>query len=285
MNEEVRPKRVCSPKYAVMKARKGKRLNRWELEDLAKDPELSLKYAEIIGRRFPEGESEIARRPKLALEYATKVIKGRFPEAEESLVQHIQHFYLGSSTVRDYFIRYGVRNDQVESYIIERDGSLAGEYAKHCVGGRWHTVEKSLLKKGGRLENAIDYQSNVFQGRWPELESRILLGKNMSYWDSPVECFRKYLENVGRRSSEVEDNLMKCSKASMILAYAVFSCKGRLPKHLHQKMMMFSFDPKRQKFVKKYLKFLEKKEKVVVEYLSGLEEDERMKLLAQARTN
>jgi len=74
---ETRPKRVCSPKYAVQKARKGKKLNRWEIEDLSRDPEQSFLYAtKAIRGRFPEGEPAIAA-SKFALEYARDVVQGR----------------------------------------------------------------------------------------------------------------------------------------------------------------------------------------------------------------
>ena len=283
METEIRPKRVCSPKYAVQKAKKGKALNKWELEELAKDPELSLKYAKITKRRFPEGEPEIALRPELALDYARNVIGGPFPEAENALLRKMENTYVGSSFVRQYFIANEIRNERVEKYILERECGVINEYAKMCVKGRWPEAENKLLQD--RLEHAVDYQNEVIGGRWEELEDRILFGKGLSYWDSPLACFKNYLKNIGGRIPEIESKLEKSKKASFLLAYAVLSMKGRLPQTLHQKMMMFAFDPKRQKSAKKYLKFLQSMEDKVLGYLRGLDEDERQELLAKARTN
>ena len=282
METEIRPKRVCSPKYAVQKAKKGKKLNRWELEELAKDPELSLKYAKITKRRFPEGEPNIAHRTDFSLDYARSVIGGPFPEAEEALLKRMEDSYSGGSVVRQYFIAHGIRNERVEKYILNKDYGAINEYAKSCVKGRWHEAENKLLND--RLDHAVDYQKEIIKDRWEELENRILFGKNLSYWDSPLACFKNYLKNVGGRIPEVESKLERSKKASFIFAYAVISMKGRLPPALHQKMMMFAFDPKRQKSSKNYIKFLEKMEEKVVGYLKGLDEDEMQEIIGKART-
>ena len=281
METEIRPKRVCSPKYAVQKAKKGKTLNRWELEELAKDPELSLKYARIKKRRFPECEPNIARNPEFALEYARNVIGGPFPEAEEALLNKMENTYSGGIVVRQYFVAYGIRNERVEKYILNKEYGSINDYAKNCVKGRWHEAERKLLND--RLDHAVDYQNEIIKGRWEELENRILFGKNLSYWDSPLTCFKNYLKNVGGRIPEVESKLEKSKKASFIFAYAVTSMKGRLPPALHQKMMMFAFDPKRQKSSKNYIKFLEKMEEKVVGYLRGLDEEELQEIVGKAR--
>ena len=47
---------------------------------------------------------------------------------------------------------------------------------------------------------------------------------------------------------------------------------------------MFSFDPKRQSYAKKYIKFLDGREKRVVAYLAGLDPEDQMKILERART-
>lgn len=283
METEVRPKRVCSPKYAVQKAKKGKALNKWELEELAKDPELSLRYAKLTKKRFPEAEAEICRRPGMALEYANDVIDGPFPEAEETFIAQIEKMWGGDNIVQRYFIKYGIRNERVEKQILKRVTGLINQYARECVGGRWEEAEKVLLKE--RLDHAVDYQGEVVKGPWGELEDKILFGKKLSYWDNPVDCFKNYLKNVGGRIPELERKLERCGRASLLFAYAVTSMKGRLPQALHQKMMMFSFDTKRQKVAKKYLRFLDKSEAKVLGYLRGLDDDERQELLAKARTN
>lgn len=286
METEVRPNRVCSPSYAIQKAKKGKVLNRWELEDLAKDVELSIKYAKITKKRFPEAEAEICRRPSAALRYANEVIMGRFPEAEETFINQIDNMHSCENIIYSYFIKYKIRNERVELKILEGMRSIISDYAKECVGGRWKEAEKSMLNSKN-LHQAIDYHKEIVKEPWGELEDKILFGKNndFAYWDKPVDFFINYLKNVGVRIFELERKLERCNRASILFAYAVTSIKGRLPQILHQKMMMFSFDPKKQKTVKKYLCFLDRSESKVLNYLRNLNENERQELLAKACTN
>jgi hypothetical protein len=281
MNEEVRPKRVCSPKYAVMKARKGKQLSRWELEYLAKDPEQSFLYAtKVLKGRFPEGEPAIAN-SEYACAYAVKVIEGRFPEAEPYFVSHLSGWGMGTKAL-NYFVHVAkVRNPKVEECILKSNHNIIVEYAKNCVGGRWHEAEAEIIKHATHAEA---YHKEVVKGRWPEWEDRILGRKKMGYFDNRVETLSNYLKVVEAPVPGLEEKLEKTNRASLVLAYAVKGIRGRLPDALHQKMMMFSFDPKRQKSAKKYLKFLESCERRTIRYLSGLDEDELKEVLAKART-
>jgi hypothetical protein len=281
MNEEVRPKRVCSPKYAVMKARKGKQLNRWELEDLAKDPEQSFLYAtKVLKGRFPEGESAIAN-SEHAYEYAVKVIDGRFPEAEPYFVSQLNGWGHGNKALH-YFVHIAkVRHPKVEESILERHHNFIVEYAKNCVGGRWHEAEGEIVKHATHAEA---YHKDVVKGRWPEWEDRILGRKKLGYFYNRTQMLSDYLKVVPAPVPELEKKLEGSNRASLILAYAVKGIRGRLPDALHQKMMMLSFDPKRQNTARKYLKFLESCERRAIRYLSGLDEDELKEVLAKART-
>jgi hypothetical protein len=281
MNEEVRPKRVCSPKYAVMKARKGKQLSRWELEDLAKDPEQSFLYAtKVLKGRFPEGEPAIAN-SEHAYEYALKVIDGRFPEAEPYFISHLDGWGMGTKAL-NYFVHVAkVRNPKVEECILKSHHNHVVDYSKNCVGGRWHEAEAQIIK---HATNAEAYHKEVVKCRWPEWEDRILGKKKLGYYDNRTEMLSDYLKVVEAPVPGLEEKLEKTNRASLVLAYAVKGIRGRLPDALHQKMMMLSFDPKRQKSAKKYLKFLESCERRAIRYLSGLDEDELKEVLAKART-
>jgi hypothetical protein len=280
-DQDIRPKRVCSPKYAVMKARKGKTLNRWELEDLAKDPEQSFLYAvKVLRGRFHQGETAIAN-SDCAYEYAVKVIDGRFPEAEPYFISQLDGWGHGNKALH-YFVHIAkVRHPKVEESILERHQNFIVEYAKNCVGGRWHEAEKEVIKC---VTYADAYHKEVLKGRWPEWEDRILGKKKLGYFDNRTQMLSDYLKVVPAPVPGLEEKLEKCNRASLILAYAVSGIRGRLPNALHQKMMMFSFDPKRQKTVRKYLKFLESCERRAIRYLSGLDEDELKEILAKART-
>lgn len=277
----VRPKRVCSPKYAVIKARKGKTLNRWELEDLAKDPEQSFLYAtKVLRGRFHQGEPAIAN-SEYAYEYALKVIDGRFPEAEPHFVSQLGEWGLGNKAL-NYFVHVAkVRHPKVEECILASNHNFIVDYAKDCVGGRWHEAEPEIISHATHAET---YHKEVVKGRWPEWEDRILVKKKLGYFENRVQMLSDYLKVVPAPVPGLEEKLEKCERASLVLAYAVRGVRGRLPEALHQKMMMLSFDPKRQKTARKYLKFLESCENRAIRYLSGLDEDELKEVLSKIRT-
>lgn len=277
---EVRPKRVCSPRYAVQKARKGKKLNRWEIEDLSKDAEQSLLYAsKVLKGRFPEGEAAISQVPDLAFDYAKNVIKGRFPEAEATFLRHNSDW--GN---RNYLNRYFIEvaqepNLEVEAKILNSHHGLAASYAELCIKGRWPACESLILKD---LDNAVDYHSKVVRERWPELEDAILFKKKANMWDNLSKALAGYLSSLSSRVPGLEEKLASCNRASLLFTYAVKGVRGKLPPNLHQKMIMFGFDTKKQKVVKNYVKFLESCERRVLAYIAGLDEGSRKELFERA---
>lgn len=274
----VRPSRVCSPKYAVMKARKGKQLNRWELEELAKDPEYSFLYAQkVLKGRFPEGEAAIARDVDWALRYAKEIIQGRFPEAEDLMLEMVDR---GHNFISGYFIDVaGEPNEKVEHKILEtKNYSLAASYAEKCLKRRWTEAEGFILIA---LGVAGRYHQTVVKERWPEFEDAILFRKRIAHWDRRAGHLKEYLGVVRAPIPELEKKLERCSQASLILTYAVRGVRGRLPPALHQKMMMLGFDTKKQKWTKKYLKFLENCERRAVAYITQLDDESRAELFSK----
>ena len=278
----VRPKRVCSPKYAVQKARKGAKLNRWELEDLAKSPLWSLEYArKVLKGRFPEGEAAIGSEPGLAFAYAKEIVKGAFPEGEQAILDQKDRW--GN---RPFLKRYiidvaGVRNEKFETSLLKEvrkgnEANLSIEYARKCIGGRWEEIEPYILKED--LGWASQYHSTLYKERWPALEDRILFKKKKNRWEDRKDAWKDYIKSVGP-SKEIEAKLMRTSKANLILIYAAEALKGRLPPELHQKMTMFSFDPKKSGSSKAYFKWIDAYERRVLKYLSGLNDEERQALL------
>lgn len=274
---DVRPKRVCSPKYAVQKARKGKVLNRWEIEELAKNPEQSLLYAQkVLHGRFPECEPFIAQDPDHAFVYAKTVLKGRFEAAEPTFLKWNSDWG-NRNFLQRYFIDVArCPNPDVERKILDSHHGLAADYADKCLGRRWPEAEKMILKT---VDNAVAYHKKVVNERWPELEDRILFGKKVGFWYKPSKALADYLSTIPAPIPELEKKLEGCNRAALLLVYAVKGVRGRLPQALHQKMVMLSFDPKKQKFAKKYVKFLESCEKRALRYIEGLEPEARRELL------
>lgn len=249
---DARPRRVCSPRYAVKKAKKGVELNKWELEDLANDARYALDYA--------------------------KFKQCRFPEAEEAIVEALQNYETRSDGF-EYFIDNGVENKKVKKLLLDRHyQAYTTEYAVKCMKKRWPAAERLFFNKKNPWratpEDWIEYHKELVVERWPALEKACRYHK---LWDD----FCKYLSNFDKEKAH--KILEKCNSASLLLYYAKEVMRGRLPPNLHNKMTMMTFDPKKQKVAKRYFKFIRAREMRVVGWLAQIDEDERQKLMELAR--
>lgn len=252
--KEVRPKRVCSPRYAVIKAKKGIELNRWELEELAKDGEKAVEYAKLKGCRFPEAEKAILK------------------ELTSS------GFYYRSDLIQ-YFIENEVVNKKFEKYLLKHgvEGHIT-DYAIRCLKRRWPEAEKSCFQKSklgwAESETWVEYHKKLVGVRWPALEKNCRHNKDWS-------DFFAYLGNLDKHIAMRV--LGRSNSATLLLNYAKDVRKGKLPPNLHAKMTMMSFDPKKQKAARRYFKFVKAREMRVVGWLAQIDEDERQALLEAAR--
>lgn len=248
---EKRPKRVCSPRYAVLKAKKGIKLNHWELEQLALHPYHAYDYAQVVGR-FPEAEKLISECDGYSWSYVKEVVKGRW---------------------------------EYEAVFLKMPNVLP----EYCAlrGDRWDKAERKLLNYD--IDLCLSYHKDVMKGvRWPELEDRLLNvrvknGEIVScrgglnfyefYWSSVLG----YVENLGGgRWLEIEDRMLRRAPARTLLEYSK-KLGGRLPAPLHQKMMLLSFEGKRS--AKRYLRHLDRLGDRFRRYLGSLDEGEAREFL------
>jgi len=247
-----RPKRVCSPRYALIKAAKGKQLNKWELEELAKSPEHAIGYCHITGKDFPECEDSLW---------------------EDGNEHFLYKYYFGCAKKP---------SQELEQFILEGEQwiSWIADYADTCLNSRWEEGEKKLLESSSGLRFLIEYQRRVVKGRWKEIEDRLCkLGKN-SHWQD-LEAVTKYFENCGSKDEDLEKVLLEKGKSRHLYWYARKCMKGRLPPELHSKMIMLSFSGKAG-FAKKYLKEIVLREASAINYLKTVPFDERQTLLEKA---
>lgn len=251
---EERPARVCSPKSALAKAKKGIELNKWELEGLAGEPEYALAYAKLTGKRFPECEHQL--------------------------------FLEGGDDVATYFLDVvKEKNEDFEAWLLgdaepSQLGQYIRDYCKDILKCRWEEGERVLLTKvkgwGGEidLDSAWEhYDTFIGQGPWPEME-KVLLNKKLkvSYRDNSI---KKYFKLCGPgRQEDTERRLMKSGNAYAIFMYSMYCVGGRLPDALHNKMVLGS-----SKSAKRYIKWLAKKKDMVVRYLESLDRDDREKVI------
>ncbi len=249
---DARPAKVCSPKHAVMKARKGQELNKWELEELAKNPEHAFAYAKLKGERFPECEHQL--------------LLG------------------GGDRVATYFLEVVKERDEAfEAWLLgkENDGKHILEYCREILKGRWAEGEKVLLKKTCRWNNEIDlddaweyYDQFIGDGPWPEME-KVLFNKKLkvSYRENSVKKYFK-LCRPGRQE-DTERRLMKSGNTYAMFMYANYCVCGRLPDGMHNRMVLGS-----SKAAKGYVKWLRWKKDNVVRFLQSLDEEDREKVIA-----
>ena len=240
-----KPRYVCSPRFAIRKCLRGEKLNQWEIEKIAKDPLNAVRYADrILKGRFEAAEEYIASHPNASLQYATVVIKGRWEKGEASIV-------------------------------TSSDVSFA--YCTSVINGRWEMGEKSILEK---MSNSVRYALEVVGGRWDLFENNLLTGK---YDKDPRHYFNdhldKYFSLISGRWPEWEERIFKRNRASLIYKYCRH-INGRLPEELHQKMMMYSFDPKRSGWAKKYVKYLEQCNEMARKYIAQMTDEEFQKLVS-----
>jgi hypothetical protein len=249
---DARPAKVCSPKTAFAKAKKGQQLNKWELEELAKSPEYAVDYAYLTGKRFPECE-----------EY---LLSSDIP---------IPDF------IPDYFFDVVKERDEAfESWMIKNENSAAIiiNYCREIIKGPWKECEQTLLNiKSWRgeinLESAWEYWESFINGPWPEMEDALLNKKSkIEFRSTNVKKYFKLCRD-GRRE-DTERTLMKSGDSYAILMYAVYCVGGKLPDGLHNKMVLGS-----SKSAKKYVKWLSKQKDIAVRYLMSLDGDDREKLI------
>lgn len=249
-----RPAKVCSPKAALAKAKKGIELNKWELEELTKSPDHAVLYAKLKGKRFPECERELFSRAgeSLLASYFLEVVKEKDNNFEAWLVGDAEPSRLGE------YIR---------------------DYCKDILKCRWEEGERVLLTKvkgwGGEIEldHAWEYHEQFINGPWPEME-KVLLNKKLkvSYRGGSI---KKYFKMLGPgRQEGTERRIAKSGSTYAIFMYAMYCVGGRLPDGLHNKMVLGS-----SKSAKKYIKWLSKKKDMVVRYLESLDADDREKVI------
>lgn len=236
---------MCSPRHAIRKCLRGEKLNPWEIERISKDPVYAVRYAErVLKGRFEQAEEFISLHYTASFQYANIVIKGPWEMGEK---------------------------------VISSNADCSFQYAVNVIKGRWERGEKSILEN---ISTSVRYALEVLGGRWDLFEKNLLLGK---YDKVPGyhfnDSFDKYFSLIPGRWVEWEKRLFVRNRAGLIYRYARH-IGGRLPEELHQKMMMYSFDPKRSGCAKNYVKYLERCNYRAKQYIAQMTDEEFRKLVA-----
>lgn len=230
--------KVCSPKVALVKAKKGIALTDAELKELAKDYRLAYEYAYLKKEAFPECEAAILASRDI------RVIEAYFTEISAKPNKAYENWMLKDGGYR-----------QAEKIV---------EYSKEILKARWPEGEEILLKS--HHEEALEIHGHFEIGRWPELEKALFGKKRRRPVD--LELKKKYFKNLGKgRRPDIEDTLLKKGKGLSIYLYATQCAQGKLVAPLHSKMILMGGN-----WSKKYLSWLERKKKSVDLYLRSIGE-------------
>ena len=173
----------------------------------------------------------IIRYPRLAIDYASSVIGGRWPEAEPMI---IKDSLAGSADTHEFnpevarcrladdnsiinYVMKVIRGRWLEAEpTIMKDPYLAYDYARDVIKGRWPEAEPTIMKNPYL---AHDYCKEVLKGRWPEAEPEIAKNGELAYY---------YARDVIKgRWPEVEPEIAK--NEIWAYAYAKNVIKGRWP--------------------------------------------------------
>jgi hypothetical protein len=172
------------------------------------------KYCRALGKKWDELEKRIIENITLkkikkdidtGIEYASFVIKGRWYELEDIILNNINYI--------TYLIIYAEKVikgkwDKLEDLILKKDTylymKLGIDYAEKIIKDRWDEFEYLILNNEYYMKTvAIDY--SVINGRWYELEDRIL--NNESYYiNLGIDYSKKVIKD---RWTELEKIILK----------------------------------------------------------------------------
>jgi hypothetical protein len=116
---------------------------------------------------------------------------------------------------------------------------------------RWPELEAVLptYPHDERLYEAlITYAAEVVGGRW-EMAEEIILGEPFDIEEAWAAC--RYARDVVKGRWEAGENVIAACTYSM-LRYADEVLKGRLPDHLHNRMMLGDTDEDVREYIQKY---------------------------------
>lgn len=144
----------------------------WEYYSASKAVEYARK---VLKGRWIEAEPIIKKVPYQAYMYARHVIGGRWEEAENVIAKQSGASYLYAKYVlKDRFI-LGEKN----SNIWQKDVKSIYLYSKYVLKGRWESKEKTIAKQLNTeehcwdVESVLNYCIKVKKERWPEVEAKL----------------------------------------------------------------------------------------------------------------
>jgi hypothetical protein len=186
-------------------------------------------------RRLPELEPLILQDANCSYNYALKIIRARWPEAEPIILEK------GTPKTLHY-------------------------YAKNIIKDRWVEAEPKILAS---KSSSFDYANDVIRGRWPEAEKIILekgaeeIKDKYHFWDSVL------MTVVKNRWPEAEE--IMATNPCALKEYAIEVLQDKLPDHLHNMMIGYSIgldkEDRQQDIIKQYFEYVKSCENLLKKQL------------------
>ena len=177
-------------------------------------------------RRIPELENIIIKEANTSYNYALKIIKSRWREAEPIILEE------GTPKTLLY-------------------------YAKHVIKGRWIEAEPKILESN----YVYEYARDILKGRWPEGENALINQKiegfdeKFHFYD--VDLMKYCRDMIGNRWPEAEKIL--ATNPCALKEYAENILQDKLPQDLHNIMIAHSIigdDNRRGRIIQEYFDFV-----------------------------
>ena len=146
----------------------------------------------------------IKTNPQYACYYAINVIKGRWPEYEESIKNDPYYAYYAYFYANEVIKGRWIEGEES----IKKDPQYACDYANYVIKGRWIEGEGSIKNYP---EYACDYANEVIKGRWIEGEESI----------KSSTALVKYCKFINQRLVEKEHLLKGRSKIDYYIYFNI----------------------------------------------------------------
>jgi hypothetical protein len=216
----------------------------------------------ILGARWPEWEAGVLAKyehhghlpSKEAVFYAWKVLGGRWSEVEPMLLDGVKKAVKDDEFVIDYVADVIQRRWPDLETIILAGGSrpaIGVDYSHRIMKARWPELEAVLPtypRDEHLYEALVTYAAEVVGGRWREAEE-IILGEPFDIEGARAAC--RYARDVVKGRWEAGESVIAACTHSM-LRYADEVLKGRLPDHLHNRMVLGDANEDVKAYVRKY---------------------------------
>lgn len=216
--------------------------------------------------RLPELENVIKDSAEYAYYYAKNVIKGRWPEAEDTIAKAKDEWTI-RYVLDSYKAPWLPAEEAVKNMHSYYGHKWAYAYSRYILKSRWVEVEDLVILK--QLDTAFLYARDIVQGRWLELEALLL----KDYWPGDlirIKLISSYAKDVIKaRWPEAEGVISELLESPQIAEDYIGNTEGRLPENRWKWLKEGPIDEKLVRILN-YAKMQKDEQEYIVQYRPDL---------------